>query len=90
MQYSSARKKYGMAVFICFPLILILTASLSFFKFVFEAELRKSCLFLVRKVLSFQKYANGGGGEVEARCGVLVASKRFQIAIFQIKSVKTE
>ena len=31
MQYSIARNKYSMAVFICFPLILILTASLSFF-----------------------------------------------------------
>ena len=90
MQYSSARKKYGMTVFICFPLILILTASLSIFKFVFEAELRKSCLVLVRKVLSFPKYANGGGGEAEVCCGVLVAWQRFQIAIFQIKSIKTE
>ena len=43
----------------------------------FEAELRKSFLVLVRKVLSFQKYANGGGGEVEARCGAVVACHRF-------------
>ena len=36
-------------------------------------------LILVRKVVSFQNYANGGGGEVEALNGVLVASHRFQI-----------
>ena len=42
-------------------------------------------LVLVRKVVSFQNYANGGGGEVEASCGDVVASRRFQIAIFQIK-----
>ena len=35
--------------------------------------------------MSSQNYANGGGGEVEASCGVVVASRRFQIAIFQIK-----
>ena len=38
----------------------------------------------------FEKYANGGGGEVEASCGVVVASHRFQIAIFQIKLIKME
>ena len=36
--------------------------------------------------MSFQNYANGGGGEVEACCGVVVASHRFQIAFFQIKN----
>ena len=35
--------------------------------------------------MSFENYANGGGGEVEASCGVVVASHRFQIDIFQIK-----
>ena len=35
--------------------------------------------------MSFQNYANGGGGEVEASCGVVVASRGFQTAIFQIK-----
>ena len=52
-----------------------------------ETEKRKcSCfLVLVRKVVPFQNYANGGGGEVESSCGVVVASSRFQIAIFQIK-----
>ena len=45
-------------------------------------------LFLVRKVVLFQKYANGGGGEVAARIGVLVASHRFQICFFQIKLSK--
>ena len=64
--------------------------SLSFFKFVFEAGFQKSCLVLVRKLLSFQKYANGGGGEVEVSIGVCFASHRFQIAIFQIKMIKTE
>ena len=66
-----------MDVFVCSLLILILTASLSFFKFVIETELRKPFLVLVRKVVSFQKYANGGGGEVEAHCGVVVALHRF-------------
>ena len=42
-------------------------------------------LFLVRKVVSFQNYANGDGGEVEELSGVLVASRCFQTAIFQIK-----
>ena len=38
----------------------------------------------------FQNDANGGGGEVEETCGVVVASRRFQIAIFQTKITKTE
>ena len=46
--------------------------------------------FLVLKLLYFQKYGNGGGGEVEALCGVVVASHGFQIAIFQIKFIKME
>ena len=58
-----------------------------YFQLLLETEKRKCfCyLFLVRKVVSSQNYANGGGGEVEASCGVVVASRRFQIAIFQIK-----
>ena len=43
-------------------------------------------LILVLKVVLFQKYANGGGGEVEVTIGVCVASHRFRIAIFQIKN----
>ena len=38
--------------------------------------------------VTFQNYANGGGGEVESRNGVLVASHRFQICFFQIKFSK--
>ena len=41
-------------------------------------SVRCSCfLILVRKFVYFQKCANGGGGEVEARCGAVVASHCF-------------
>ena len=33
--------------------------------------------------LNEQNHRNGDGGEEEANCGVVVASRRFQIAIFQ-------
>ena len=50
----------------------------------FQFERDESCfLVLVRKVVSFQNYANGDGGEVEELSGVLVASHRFQIDFFR-------
>ena len=39
--------------------------------------------FVLVLVVSFQNYANGGGGEVEELSGVLVASHRFQIDFFR-------
>ena len=35
--------------------------------------------------MSFPKYANSGGWELVARCGIILASHQFQILIFQIK-----
>ena len=39
--------------------------------------------------MSFQNYANGGGGEVDLRIGVIAAFHHLQIAFFQTKFVKT-
>ena len=50
----------------------------------FQFEMDESCyLVLVRKVVSFQNYANGGGGEVEELSAVFVASHSFQIDFFR-------
>ena len=35
--------------------------------------------------MNFLRYANSDGWELVARCGIVLASHRFQILIFQIK-----
>ena len=83
MQYSIARNKYSRAVFICFTLILILTAllSLSFLQVCVWSRVNKVLFIFGTESVVFSKIFKwcrlGGGGTLRRLCCVATFSNSY-------------